>query len=255
MSIIYLLTAGALLVVALALGLGWIIWSLSKHQRWARPGRGSMIAAFTLVMMFWALPLRTARPTPTQQSVPQACRDSFDRDFVVAEAPTWNGSYVWDTTKCPNGRYSATVTATDTAGNVGTQQVQVTVLNLIRVPMTNIESPLRLFPTGGYLELITQDSKKRQFGLGDGVDRFAWSMSVQNNEVWIIEGTSLRLIRPAPRGSILRLSVTNGVVTYSRNGVVLFTSSRALTTAAKISATVEDADTTLGYLTIAGGAL
>jgi hypothetical protein len=77
-------------------------------------------------------------------------------------------------------------------------------------------------------------------------------MVSQNNEVWVVEGETLRLIRSAPVGSVLRLAVSDGVVTYSRNGTVFFTSATRMTTFGVVEVTVEDASTTLGLLTIAG---
>jgi len=70
----------------------------------------------------------------------------------------------------------------------------------------------------------------------------------------VVENGVLRSIRPAPRGSILRLSVSDGTVTYLRNGVVFFTSPRKMLAPSRVQVEVEDDKTLLGLLTIAGGA-
>jgi len=250
------LVSGLVLAGLVLLGvLVWTIWSLHKHQEpFRRASRWKLVFIFAAVLAMVDLSDVMGKSRALRQQTSE-CRASFERDFTFDPSqPNVAPSYNWDTTKCPNARYPIKITARDAAGNVGETTGILSVLNLGRIPLLGFETQTLIHPGGGYVELVTADTKKRTFGLSDGTFRFSWSIVSQNNEAWVVENGVLRSIRPAPKGSILRLSVDiDANVTYLRNGVVFFTSSRKLLASSKVQVEVEDANTLLGLLTIAGG--
>jgi len=244
-----LMLVGAVLLVALV----WSLLSLRKHHVRRASGWKAVLAFTAVLAMVDASDFASARRR--QSIVPAECRASFERSFDYAPALlTVSPSYTWDTTKCPNIKVPYRIAANDAAGNIGAVTGTLSVLNMGRVPILGFETATQIYPLGGYVELITSDVKKRTFGLSDENFRFSWSIVSQNNEAWVVENGVLRSIRPAPRGSILRLSVSDGTVTYLRNGVVFFTSPRKMLASSKVQVDVEDDKTLLGLLTIAGGA-
>jgi len=243
-----LMLAGVVLLVTLV----WSLLSLRKHHVRRASGWKAVLAFTVVLAMVDASDFASAR---RQSTIPAECRASFDRSFDYASALlTVSPSYTWDTTKCPNIKVPYRIAANDAAGNIGAVTGTLSVLNMGRVPILGFETATQIYPLGGYVELITSDVKKRTFGLSDENFRFSWSIVSQNNEAWVVENGVLRSIRPAPRGSILRLSVSDGTVTYLRNGVVFFTSPRKMLASSKVQVDVEDDKTLLGLLTIAGGA-
>jgi len=219
----------------------------------------------TIAVTFYYPTFRSAPPASSPHAVPVKryawelpveadCKASFERDFVIDPAVlTWTTSFTWMTTECANGNYTAHAIGRDAAGNQTDTSIAVKILNLARQPLLNTVAKTRLFPGGGYLELIVRDPKRRQFGLSLDGDRFAWSMAVQFDVVTIIESGAAVSMRPAPFGSTLRLSIAEGVVSYLRNGTVFYTSTRRLTLPASVEIALEDALTVMGHLTIAGG--
>lgn len=220
--------------------------------------RGVFALLVTAAVTFWYPTFRTAPSGPRWSSqiqpVSPACRASFDRDFTPdPAAPNYTASFVWATDQCPNLTYGGHVEARDAAGNVVSTPFTVTVLNLGREQLLQYYAKTRLYSGGGYLELIVQDRKRRQFGLSLTGDRFAWSVAVQFDTAMVIESGAVVSIRTAPNGSVFRLAVANGVVTYERNGAEFYRSQKALAGSAQVEVALEDAATLPGRLTIAGG--
>jgi len=219
----------------------------------------------TIAVTFYYPTFRSA-PTPATSSEPAVrryawqlpvtprCKLSFERDFVIDPAVlAWTTSFTWVTTECANGNYTAHAIGRDAAGNTRDESISVKIVNLDRQPLLSVIGRTQLYPGGGYLELIVRDTKRRQFGLSIGDERFAWSMAVQFDVVTVIESGIAASIRPAPFGSTLRLLITDGVVTYLRNGIEFYRSTRRMTLPGSIEIALEDAQTVMGHLTIAGG--
>jgi hypothetical protein len=262
--VITVVTAFSLVFAVLVSLLLYIIFSLARHQRWAdlKPKRWQVVCMFVTVLAMFDLSdvgftLRRDAKTSAPASVqtPQTrCARAFDRTFTLDDAPpNAQLEFMWDTRECPNSEVDLTAIVTDVAGNSASHTVKVTVRNTNERPITSFHTDAEIYPEFGYVELISQDVKKRQFGLRDGIERFGWSMSVQNSEVWVIENGQLRSTRTAPFGAILRLEVDKGTVRYYKNGVVFFTSPRPFTTRSAVEVNLEDHLTVLGTLKVVGG--
>jgi hypothetical protein len=213
-----------------------------------------ILAVATILLVNW--PVVESPRRGVQLLIPQSCLDSFNRDVpITPPASSVDVSFQWDTTKCPNMSYRLTAQARDQAQNVGTSSSTVVVINEIRLPMINMRSPLKLYPTAGYLELLVRDQKRRQFGLSTDTERFAYSIVISFGKMYVIENFEIRVTLPAVNGTLVRVMVRDGVVTYLRNGQEVYRSLRPMTDKMAIDMALEDADTTPGLLTIAGGSM
>jgi hypothetical protein len=180
---------------------------------------------------------------------------------LTAEDQTSPYSVTWDTLSVPNGSHTLTAVARDASGNTTTSaSVIVTASNASPGPFTQpviwtslvntsvIGGVLRktagnngvadagalstqtVLATGGYLEVAaarTTGLTYVGFGAGNSgtaTGNIQFGFRQNNTTVQVRESNVLRTSTSVAAGDLLRITVANNVVTYSKNGVVFYTS-------------------------------